>query len=130
MAVIAFDIDGVIYKHNGKRNWRVINVLKGLAGLGNTIIVWSGGGADRAKRVVEKEGLAKYVSIATSKSDSLLKDAVDICFDDEWVKLAKVNIKLPEELPKSEEIDEKNNHNTTCSTQVDRKDGSQPPENN
>lgn len=88
--IIAFDIDGTLVKLDNTPNYGVIDYLRLFQRDHHRIIVWSGGGVEYAQHWVEKLGL-KNVEVNIKSKDL----GVDICFDDEFVDLAKVNIKVP-----------------------------------
>lgn len=92
--IIAFDIDGTLISGGAidYPRWDIIAMLKTLHDCGHTIIVWSGGGKDYARHWVDKLFLQDYVSDCDNKIDSIYKP--DICFDDEEVSLAIMNIKV------------------------------------
>lgn len=106
---IAFDVDGTLVTYNDKPRWDIIELLKILSKY-NTVIVWSGGGKDYAEMWTRKLFLDEFVSSCHTKpiglegikknffydgkEKPLSKNEVDICFDDELVNLAKVNIKV------------------------------------
>ena len=98
MAIIAFDVDGTLEKYNGHPNWPVIDLLRGFAALNHTIIVWSGGGKNYAEQKVRSLHLEEFVSGCydkrMDKRESGDKVFADIAFDDEFVELAEVNIKV------------------------------------
>lgn len=91
---IAYDVDGtLIHKTYTGRDVPRHDILQSLFWFhshSHSIIVWSGGGQDYAKDWAEKLGISHLVEI-------LSKDeyhGVDICFDDEVVELAKMNIRV------------------------------------
>jgi len=92
MAIIAFDVDGTLISFKDRPKEDTIKLLKLLHGMGNRIIVWSGGGRDYAKTWVQKLYLEDYVDEVKDKFDK--HEYVDICFDDEMVDLAIINIKI------------------------------------
>lgn len=90
---VCFDVDGCLINLDNTPNYPVIETLKFFAScVGVTVVVWSGGGKDWAENWVQKLGLEKYVDVATSKSGFTEKP--DIAFDDEFVDLATVNVKI------------------------------------
>ena len=104
---IAFDVDGTLVTFKDVPRWDIIELLKTLSKY-HTVIVWSGGGKDYAEMWVRKLFLDEFVSSCHTKPIADIKDnfffdgkekplekgEVDICFDDELVKLCKVNIKI------------------------------------
>lgn len=92
---IAFDVDGTLIDFDDSPRWEVITVLRLLHELGHRIVVWSGGGADYAEMWSNKLFIRDMVDEYRQKTQ---QDAewlgADICFDDEVVNLAKVNIKV------------------------------------
>jgi len=95
MAIIAFDVDGTLETYNEKPRWNVIDLLRCFHALGHRIIVWSGGGKSYAEQKVRELNLEEFVDTCYDKPCPLSESgAVDICFDDELVSLADVNIKV------------------------------------
>lgn len=93
--VICFDVDGTLITYEDEPRWNIIDMLKTLSEK-HKIIVWSGGGKDYAEVWVKRLFLQKYVSEVRMKplrEEDMLED-VDICFDDEDVKLATINVKI------------------------------------
>lgn len=114
---IAFDIDDTLWKivakfpycnnnckiernecqdHRGDYHqvpdYDLIQVLRWFFKNDNKIYVWSAGGIDYAKQIVDKLGLTEMVEvIEKTKENSKLYD-IDIVFDDEITNLAKVDI--------------------------------------
>ena len=93
---IAFDVDDTLIipavatnMPSDTPNYDVIAILKWFQKQGHTIIVWSGGGVDYAKRWAEKLALEPCEIRIKEKSPD-----IDIAFDDCMVDLAKVNIKV------------------------------------
>lgn len=94
MAIIAFDCDGTLWGMNDKPRWTIIDCLRNFYRMGgNRIVVWSGGGKDYAKQIVRLLHLEDFVDECASKTEAPVIHA-DICFDDEIVTLARVNIKV------------------------------------
>lgn len=90
MIRIAFDIDGTLLDDNGKPHYGIITLIRELSFLQNVkVFIWSGGGLDYAKTIVEKFGLREYAEPA-AKCSML----VDVAFDDKDVDLGKVNIQV------------------------------------
>lgn len=86
---IAFDVDGTLITFDDTPCYDNIFALKYFVKLGTQVYVWSGGGLDYAQHWVNKLGLDKYVTVI--EKGSML---VDICFDDESVSLAKINVRV------------------------------------
>lgn len=93
---IAFDMDDTILVPsvakgfgNDTPNYETIAVLKFFQTQGHEIFLWSGSGMDWAKTWGEKFGLQPFNVIPKEKNL-----AIDICFDDCDVDLAKVNVKV------------------------------------
>lgn len=102
---IAFDIDGTIItlgdmifsQKTGLRlvgeqkpNYPILNLLMDLSKLESIeIYIWSAGGIEYAQRWVERLGIEEYITGIIDKSKF---HEMDICFDDNDVVLAKVNI--------------------------------------
>lgn len=92
---IAFDVDDTLIippEATGldmdTPNYDTISIYKWFQSQGYTMVVWSGGGIDYARRWADKLGLQPDMVVVKG---SLL---VDIAFDDCDVKLGVVNIKV------------------------------------
>ena len=68
-----------------------ITLLKKFATRGHTVIVWSGGGVEYAKRWAEKLGIEKFVQIIPKVKGQ----NIDLAFDDWENNLAKVTVLVP-----------------------------------
>ncbi len=90
--IVAFDADGTLIDEKDQPRLEVIELLKALS-LGNEIIVWSSS-SQHAEEIARKVGIFELISVAASKTNVFLKGQVDICFDDQDVKLARHNIKI------------------------------------
>jgi len=90
--IIAFDSDGTLIAENDKPRQEVVELLRALSPC-NEIIVWSSS-SQHAEEIARKVGVFELISVAASKTNVFLKGQVDICFDDQPVKLAKYNIKI------------------------------------
>lgn len=95
---IAFDVDDTLIippiatgLEIDTPNYEIINIYKWFQNQGHHMIIWSGGGKDYAEMWARKLGL-KANEIITK--DTKLKDKIDIAFDDCWITLAKVNVKV------------------------------------
>ena len=94
--IIAFDVDDTLIVpcivtglDVDTPNYEVIAIYKWFQKQGHTMIIWSGGGVDYATNWANKLGLKPDKIIPKEKTEG-----VDICFDDCWVDLAKINIKV------------------------------------
>lgn len=99
---IAFDIDHTLWKivkgadqkAHQVPDYDLIQVLRWFHANGDEIFIWSAGGVDYAKMIANKLGLDTLVTVIPKgiygEPESGLK--MDLCFDDEEVKLASVNI--------------------------------------
>ncbi len=94
MAIIAFDVDGTLETYNNKPRWEVIDLMRNFHKLGHRIVVWSGGGKDYAEQKVRELKLTEFVDACYDKLDAKDRCPADIAFDDEFVQLAEVNIKV------------------------------------
>jgi hypothetical protein len=104
---IAFDIDHTLWKivkgadgkHHQVPDYDLIQVLRWFHSNGDEVFIWSAGGVDYAQTIANKLGLDTLAKIIPKgiygEPGSGLK--VDLCFDDEDVKLASVNIKISRE---------------------------------
>jgi hydroxymethylpyrimidine pyrophosphatase-like HAD family hydrolase len=90
---IAFDVDDtlVLWKEKGKYdlNVRVIFLLDEYFRDGNKIYIWSGGGPDYAKHICRLIGIDYMVDGYIVKEK---RHDIDVCYDDQKVKLAKTNV--------------------------------------
>ena len=97
---IAFDIDDTLYKcrrtHPGGQfpDYDLIQVLRWFYSNGDYIFVWSAGGVEYAKQIVEKLGLERMVSVIpkVKLGDDSNPHEIDIAFDDCETKLAKIDV--------------------------------------
>jgi hydroxymethylpyrimidine pyrophosphatase-like HAD family hydrolase len=97
---VAFDIDGTLI--HDERNPRIcdtprheiILIYLMLRDLGCKMYIWSGGGIDYAQRWAEKLGLMGPTLISAATIIEKGSMEMDIVFDDEDVKLGKVNIRV------------------------------------
>lgn len=91
--IIAFDVDGTLINFDNTPNYEVIEIYRWFQKNHHRMIIWSGGGYDYADHWSQKLGLEPY---AVFMKDKLASETCkpDICFDDEVVQLAKVNIKI------------------------------------
>jgi len=90
--VIGFDVDGCLIDEKDNARADIIELLKALSE-GNTIVVWSGGGAGYAKMWIDRLGLDKFVDTHGHKLEPY-PFKVDIAIDDQEVELGKFNIKV------------------------------------
>lgn len=87
---ILFDVDGTLVSYNDKPRWDIIEMVKTLSRYAN-VYLWSGGGKDYAQMWARKLFLEDYICGYRVKEKDM---NVDVCFDDELVDLARVNIKV------------------------------------
>jgi len=104
--IIAFDVDDTLIVpciatgfDRDVPNYNTIAIYRWFQEQGNTMWVWSGGGADYAKMWGEKLGLdanAYYGKDASGRN--IIGESAprkpDICFDDCIVELATVNVRV------------------------------------
>jgi len=89
--VVAFDVDGTLIGQTVEDGdhplYENIQLFLLLQRAGCEMVIWSGGGSDYASHWADKLGL---------KAETMAKGECrpDIAFDDEEVKLGKVNIRL------------------------------------
>lgn len=92
MICVSFDVDGTLIHQIGEKEdtprYEIIALLHFFVNNGDEVYVWSGSGIDYAMRWCKKLGLN---GITIIEKGSLKPDVV---FDDEEVKLGKVNIKV------------------------------------
>lgn len=89
---VAFDIDGTLIKqsdYGSVPRYDIIEKLLWHNKMCHEIYIWSGGGIDYAKTWSEKLGITCAKAIAKQAGQH-----IDICYDDEEVELAKVNIQV------------------------------------
>lgn len=90
---VAFDVDGTLVLHTDGQSsvprYDVLNILFTYQRLGASIYVWSGGGVDYACDWQRKLGLSLDVCVVAKGSF-----IPDIAYDDQEVKLGKVNIRV------------------------------------
>lgn len=96
---IAFDVDGTLISYPDDQPRRdIVDMLITLRMCGHHIIVWSGGGKEYAEVWAKRLFLIPYVQeimekpLQTARIDG--GTFADICFDDEEVKLATVNVRV------------------------------------
>lgn len=104
MKQIAFDIDGTIWKivkgADGKLcqvpDYDLIQVLRWFHNNGDKVYIWSAGGIDYAQTIANKLGLDTMVEVISKGmyGDPNSGIKIDLCFDDEKVKLATTNIRV------------------------------------
>ena len=107
MSKIAFDIDDTLYKVRIRKvdgrdigdqvpDYDLIQVLRWFYNNEDEIFVWSGGGIDYAQTIVDKLGLTSMVTVIPKVElyDKSNSQNIDIAFDDEETRLAKVDIKV------------------------------------
>jgi hypothetical protein len=91
MIRVAFDVDGTLIDENDQPRWDVIAALRWFASLPDCqVVVWSGSGLSYAKHWGRVLFLPPGI-VYWSKEPA---PQADICFDDEEVTLAAVNIKV------------------------------------
>lgn len=86
---IAFDVDGTLFDEHNQPRLTVIEMLL-LFAERHTVIVWSGGGIDYARRRLNQINLDNYVTFLPKQAGQ----GIDLCFDDQEVKLATVNVQI------------------------------------
>jgi hypothetical protein len=124
MITVAFDIDDTLYKviddgpmlstekdrvdvMAGKEvphkfhqalDYEMINLLRWYQKNGDRVVVWSAGGVDYAINFVNKFGLQEDTGIEIWTKELKKREdesfVVDVCYDDQEVHLAKVNIRV------------------------------------
>jgi FMN phosphatase YigB (HAD superfamily) len=112
MANIAFDIDNTLYKVEKENvigsggmgrerqyqvlDFELINLMLWYLRNGDTVWIWSAGGKEYAQSFKDKFFRNLNIGILEKKLylyfDVTEKYGIDICYDDQEVKLAKVNI--------------------------------------
>jgi len=99
MAKIAFDVDWTLVNNDQSLNHEMVEELLRWLKRGHDIIIWSGGGHDYAKhqgtKILGKFYMDIYNEKVTFSSKTKENAAMlnpDICYDDEVVNLARVNI--------------------------------------
>lgn len=96
MPIVCFDVDGTLLQNAAGADVprpEVVRILKLLHSKGNTIYVWSGGGAEYAQMQTTRLKLDQFVTGYAHKSDSnVIKPYLAI--DDQVVNLGKYNIRI------------------------------------
>ncbi len=90
---IAFDVDGTLLDEHDKPREEIVAILKALSRAGHDIFVWSGGGVSYAEQRVRDLDLKKYSKIKGCIQKSA-GSGIDMCFDDQEVNLARVNVRV------------------------------------
>ncbi len=99
-SVIAFDVDGTLigqtFKDEDEPRQDVIDLFLELQRIGCTMVVWSGGGVEYARRWAERLGLGErgVVHIVPKTKEEAKSLGVDVAFDDEEVALGKINVRV------------------------------------
>jgi hypothetical protein len=90
--VVGFDVDGTLVGLiNDEPREDVIAIYRAFQALGATMIIASGGGAQRARLVADRLSLLPHHAL--SKTDLVMGVTCDIFFDDsEFCALGKVNV--------------------------------------
>jgi len=104
MINVAFDIDDVLWKIDRKHlrqipDYNMIGVLMWFHDNGDQVFVWSAGGIDYAKTIVDNLGLTDFVKVIEKESYKKLHNRleIDLAFDDCETKLAKVDVNVKRE---------------------------------
>src|ERR1017187_3085908 len=88
---VAFDVDGTLIQLTGPKEdtprYEIISMFHFYEKMGCRMFIWIGGGIDYAARWRDKLGLTATVVAKNSFTP-------DICFDDEEVNMAKVNVRV------------------------------------
>lgn len=101
---VAFDCDGTLESYDGKLREEIALLLIGFVMSGSLVVVWSGGGIDRARgvwrRIVREYGLMDTIPHLLENVDCRAKDksVPDLTFDDEYITLGITNVCVREEL--------------------------------
>lgn len=94
---VAFDIDDTIWMVRPKHcdqvpDFRLISVLLWFVENGDNVFVWSGGGVEYAKTIVNKLGLDDYVTVIAKPPLGENDPKIDLSFDDSEITLGKTNV--------------------------------------
>ncbi len=94
---VAFDVDDTIWKINEKMkrqepDYKLINVLLWFVENGDNVYVWSAGGVDYVKMILNKLGLDEYAKAIPKPDLGKNNRNIDLCFDDSEVNLATSNV--------------------------------------
>lgn len=97
MKRIAFDIDDTLMKicracptFHQVPDHDLIQVLYWFVQNGDEVYVWSGGGVDYARGVVEKLGIGHFVKVIQKENTGNM----DIAFDDQETSLSRVDVRV------------------------------------
>ena len=97
---VVFDIDDTLYQcrrvpPGGQfPDYGLIQVLQWFAFNGDEVYVWSAGGVEYARQIVERLGLENLVIVIpkVALNDASNPHRIDLAFDDCETKLAKVDV--------------------------------------
>ncbi len=95
--IICFDVDGTLVSMGNTPNYRVIDILRWFVEHGDRVYIWSGGGIEYAEHWIDKLGIDRFSNtlLPQMKSKEVAEEIKpDITFDDEFITLGKVNIKV------------------------------------
>lgn len=100
MIKISFDIDDTLWKIDAKHmrqvpDYDLIQVLRWFYNNGDQVYVWSAGGMDYAKTIVDKLGLTDMVTVISK--EVVQDNRMDIAFDDCETNLATVDVVVKRE---------------------------------
>ena len=92
--IVAFDCDNTLFDLKGRIIVENVQQLFWWLRRGDRVIIWSGGGKGYAETNARRLGIEDAVICAMKCTKDAERLKPDICFDDELVNLANVNVKV------------------------------------
>lgn len=80
--IVCFDCSGTLVDYNDKPQPAVIAMLRGFKAAGYRVVVWSGGGIDFARNIVNFCGITDAVDVISAKTTTIIPD---VTVDDEKI---------------------------------------------
>lgn len=95
---VAFDVDMTLIHEDGSPIKANIDMLRHCVNSGWDIYIWSGGGVSYVERRVNQLRdclVGVNITIIPKTLDASKQHGIEICFDDQEVSLAEINIQIP-----------------------------------